>query len=69
MQRGLGEIRRRDGCLSNGDLDPARSGGGLRFDARLAVPNQDQQAPLGPGMFNGGAHESVDQLFVLDLTR
>ena len=53
MQRGLRKIRRRDGCLSNRNLDPARAGGGLRFDARLAAPNQDQQAPLGPGMFNG----------------
>ena len=30
---------------------------------------QDQQAPLGPGMFNGRAHERIDQLFLLDLTR
>ena len=48
MQRGLGQIRRRDGCLANGNLDLARAGGGLRFDPRLAVPNQDQQTPLCP---------------------
>ncbi len=69
MQHGLRKIRRRDGCLPNRNLDPARAGGGLRFDPRLAVPNQDQQAPLGPGMFNGRAHECIDQLFLLDLTR
>ena len=52
MQRGLGEIRRRDGYLSNGHLDPARASGSLGFDPRLAVPNQDQQTPLGPGILH-----------------
>ena len=62
MQRGLREVRRRHGCLSNRNLDPARAGGGLRFDPRLAAPNQDQQAPLGPGILHRDSHQLLDQL-------
>ena len=57
------------GVLSNGNLDPARAGGSLRFDPRLAVPNQDQQTPLGPGMLHRDSHELLDQPGQDDLTR
>ena len=69
MQRGLGKIRRRDGCLSNRNLYPAGAGGGLRFDPKLAVPNQDQQAPFCPGIFHRDSHELLDQLGKNHLTR
>jgi hypothetical protein len=69
MQRGLGEIRRRNGCLSNDNLDPARASGSLRFDPRLAAPKQDQQTPLGPGILHRDSHELLDQPGKDHLTR
>ena len=62
MQRGLREVGRRHDCLSNRNLDPALACGGLRFDPRLAVPNQDEQTPLGPGILHRDSHELLDQL-------
>ena len=61
MQSGLGKIGRRNGCLSDDNLDLARVSGGFRFDPRLTGPNQDQQTPLGPGMLHRDSHEFLDQ--------
>jgi hypothetical protein len=62
MQHGLGEIRRRNGYLSNCNLDPARASSSLRFDPRLAALSQDQQAPVGPGILHRDSQELLDQL-------
>src|SRR4051794_15503768 len=73
MQRGLGKIGRGNADLSNHNLNPSPVSGGLRFDLRLAAPSttweEDEQAPIGAGLFSGRAHETVDQLLVVDLTR
>src|SRR5580698_6644046 len=69
MQRGLGEIRRRDYCLQNLDLDPGGASGSLCFDPRLATLKEDQQAPLGPGTFHSDSEETLDQPGKDHLTR
>ena len=69
MKRGLGEIRCRDGCLSNSDLRPAVAGGGLRLDLRLITPEKDEQTPLGPGMLHRYSHELLDQFGEDNLAR
>src|SRR5580693_9488352 len=69
MQRGLGEIRRRDYCLQNLDLDPGGASSSLCFDPRLATLKEDQQAPLGPGTFHGDSEETLDQPGKHHLTR
>ena len=69
MQRGLRQIGRRRGCLANDDLDLAWARGGLRFDARLTVSNQDQQAPLSPCIFYGDSYQLFDQPGKNHLTR
>ena len=69
MQRGLRQIGRPRGLVANGHLDSARNRGRLGFDPRRAVPNQDQQTPLGSGMFHRDAHELLDQSREHDLTR
>jgi hypothetical protein len=61
MKRGWREIGWRDGCLSNGDLDPAAACGGLGLDLRLILPDKDEQTPLGPGMLHRDSHELLDQ--------
>ena len=62
VEHGLGKVRRRDGCVSNDNLDRALARGGLRFDPRLAAPNQDEQTPLGPCVLHRDSHERLDQL-------
>ncbi len=62
MQRGLREVRRRDGCLSNDNLDLALANRGLRFDPGFAAPNQHQQTPLGPSMLHRYSYQLLDEL-------
>src|SRR6267142_1127621 len=62
MKHGLGQVRWRDGCLSNGDLDSALAGRGLRLDLLLIAPEKDEQTPLGSCMLNRKSHELFDQL-------
>jgi len=62
MKRGLGQVRWCDGCLSNGDLDSALAGRGLRLDLLLIAPEKDEQTPLGSCMLNRKSHELFDQL-------
>src|SRR3984957_16115559 len=69
MQRGLREIRRSNLLLANHQLDPARTSGGFGFYPRLAVPNQDQQTPLGPGVLHRDSHELLDETGEDHLTR
>ena len=73
MQRGLREVRRRDGCLPNRNLDPARSTGRLRFDPRLAAlsatPKEDEQPPLGPRILHRESYQLLDQPGKDDLAR
>src|SRR5260370_20450315 len=69
MKRGLGKIIRSDGCLSNGDLDPAVAGRGLRLDLRLIAPEKDEQTPLSPCVLNRDSHELLDQLRQDNLAR
>jgi len=65
MQRGLREVRRRDGCLPNRNFDPARSTDSLRFNPRLAAlratPKEDEQTPPGPGILYRESHQPLDQ--------
>ena len=49
------------GCVANCNLDLALAGDSLRFDSRLAVPNQDQHTPLGPRILQHDLQESLDQ--------
>ncbi len=60
MKRGLGQVRWCDGCLSNGNLGPAVTGGGLRLDLRLVAPEKDEQTPFGPCMLHRDSHELLD---------
>src|SRR5260370_1935658 len=69
MQRGLGEIGRCDGRLSNGNLDPARASGSLGFDSRLAAPKEDEQTSLGPCILHRDSYQLLDQLGKDHLTR
>ena len=69
LKRGFGEIKWCDDCLSNGDLDPAVAGGGLRLDPRLIAPQKDEQTPLGPCMLHRDSHELLDQLAKDNLAR
>ena len=69
MQRGLGEIGRRDGRPAHGDLDTAVDCGGLRLDVRLVAPEEDEQTPFGPRMLHGNSHELLDQLAKDNLAR
>src|SRR5713226_2594773 len=73
MQRGLREVRLRDGCLPNRNLDPARSTGRLRFDPRLAAlsttPKEDQQTPPGPRILYRESYQLLDQPGKDDLAR
>ena len=62
MKRGLGQVRRCNGCLSNGNLGSAVAGGGLRLDLRLVAPEKDKQTPFGPSMLHRYLHEFLDQL-------
>src|SRR5258708_37471126 len=68
MKRGLGEIRWRDGRLSNTRLDAAVAGDGLRLDLRFVALEQDKQTSLGPCMLHRDSHEFFDQLGEHDLT-
>ena len=73
MQRGLREVRRRDGCLPDRNLDPARSAGRLRFDPRLAAlratPKKDEQSPFGPRILYREPYQLLDQPGKDHLTR
>src|SRR6266700_6330016 len=62
MQRGLGEIGRRNGLLSNDNLDAARTRDSLGFDSRLAAPKQDEQTSLGPCILDRDSYQLLDQL-------
>ena len=62
MKRGWREIRRRNGRLSNGDLDAAVAGCGLRLDPGLIAPEEDEQTSLRPCMLHRDSHELLDQL-------
>jgi hypothetical protein len=67
MKRGLREIGWRDGSLSNGDIDPALAGGGIRLDLQLVTAETDKQSPLGPGMLHRDSQEFLNQLGKNDL--
>ena len=69
MQRGLREVRSCDGSLPNHNLNPTLVRGGLSFDPRLTVPNQDQQTALGPSMLHSDSYELLDQPGVDHFTR
>src|SRR5580658_4355904 len=69
MQRGLGEIGRRNGRLSNGNLDAARASGCLGFDSWLATPKQDEQTSLSPGILHRYSYQLLDELGKDHLTR
>src|SRR5580704_13296288 len=69
MQNGLRQAERLNGCLPDFDLNLTRASGSLRLDPRLAPPNEDQQAPLGPGVLHGDAHELLGQPGKDHLTR
>jgi hypothetical protein len=69
MKRGLREIGWRDGCLSNGDRNPAVACGGLCLDPRLVTPDKEEQSPLGPCMLQGYSHELLYQIGENNLAR
>src|SRR3984885_10693125 len=69
MQSGLGEIGRRNGRLSNGNLDPAWAGRSLGFDSRLAAPKQNEQTSLGPRILHRDSYQLLDQPGKDHLTR
>src|ERR1700722_4519592 len=69
MEDGLREISRCNLLLANDHLDPARTSSGFGFYPRLAIPNQDQQTPLGPGMLHRDSHELLYETGEDHLTR
>src|ERR1700676_5576149 len=62
MKHGFGQIRWRDGYLSNGDFDSAVAGGALRHNLQLVAPEKDNQTSLGPCMLDRDRHEPFDEL-------
>ena len=52
---------RGDRCLSNGNLDPGRASGSLRFDSGFAAAKRMSRPRPGPGMFHRDSQELLDQ--------
>ncbi|MNI29702.1 hypothetical protein D3C73_835250 [compost metagenome] len=67
VEQRFGQQLRRHGLVAQ--LHGVRASDHLRGNAMLARIRQNQHATLGAGLFDGGAHDHVDEFFQDDFTR